>query len=127
MTMEGQIAGTLQYMAPEQLQGKEADARSDIFSFGCVLYEMLSGATGVRGILGGQRDRGDSGAGAGAAEDDTAARSRHPDLSGEGPRSAVSECAGSEARSVVGGRKRTAVACATQSSDTVDCCGSDGA
>ena len=43
MTVEGQISGTLQYMAPEQLQGKNADARSDIFSFGCVLYEMLSG------------------------------------------------------------------------------------
>lgn len=43
ISVEGQIAGTLQYMAPEQLQGKEADARSDIFSFGCVLYEMLSG------------------------------------------------------------------------------------
>jgi Tol biopolymer transport system component len=44
ITQEGQIAGTLQYMAPEQLQGKEVDARSDIFSFGCVLHEMLSGA-----------------------------------------------------------------------------------
>jgi eukaryotic-like serine/threonine-protein kinase len=43
LTKEGQIAGTLQYMAPEQLEGKDADARSDIFSFGCVLYEMLSG------------------------------------------------------------------------------------
>ncbi len=93
MTAEGQIAGTLQYMSPEQLQGKEADARSDIFSFGCVLYEMLSGATGVFGILGGQRDRGDSGAGAGAAEDDAAAGSSHPDVSGEGSRSALSECA----------------------------------
>ena len=43
LTGEGQIVGTLQYMAPEQLQGKEADARSDLFAFGCVLYEMLSG------------------------------------------------------------------------------------
>ncbi len=42
-SIEGQISGTLQYMAPEQLQGKPADARSDLFSFGCVLYEMLSG------------------------------------------------------------------------------------
>ena len=49
MTIEGQIAGTLQYMAPEQLHGKDADARSDIFSFGCVLYEMLSGATAFSG------------------------------------------------------------------------------
>jgi eukaryotic-like serine/threonine-protein kinase len=43
ITGEGQIVGTLQYMSPEQLQGKEADACSDLFSFGCVLYEMLSG------------------------------------------------------------------------------------
>jgi serine/threonine protein kinase len=43
LTNKGEIAGTLQYMAPEQLHGKDADARSDLFAFGCVLYELLSG------------------------------------------------------------------------------------
>ena len=49
LTGEGQIAGTLQYMSPEQLQGKPADARSDLFAFGCVLYEMLSGKRAFSG------------------------------------------------------------------------------
>jgi Tol biopolymer transport system component/predicted Ser/Thr protein kinase len=49
LTGKGQIIGTLQYMSPEQLQGKEADARSDLFSFGCVLYEMLSGKRAFEG------------------------------------------------------------------------------
>jgi Tol biopolymer transport system component len=49
LTSKGQIVGTLQYMAPEQLQGNDIDARSDLFAFGCVLYEMLSGKRAFEG------------------------------------------------------------------------------
>ncbi len=49
LTGEGTILGTLQYMAPEQLEGREADARSDIFAFGCVLYEMATGRKAFTG------------------------------------------------------------------------------
>ena len=48
-TMEGTVMGTAPYMSPEQAQGKAADARSDIFSFGAVLYEVLSGRRAFNG------------------------------------------------------------------------------
>jgi Tol biopolymer transport system component len=43
LTTEGTLIGTLPYMAPEQLEGREADARSDIFAFGALVYEMVTG------------------------------------------------------------------------------------
>jgi Tol biopolymer transport system component len=43
LTSEGSLVGTLPYMAPEQVEGKEADARSDIFALGVMLYELISG------------------------------------------------------------------------------------
>src|SRR6202050_24357 len=49
LTQKGTVVGTFQYMAPEVLQGAEADARSDIFSFGCLLYEMLTGRRAFEG------------------------------------------------------------------------------
>ena len=49
LTAEGTIVGTFQYMSPEQLEGKEADTRSDIWAFGCVLYEMATGKRAFQG------------------------------------------------------------------------------
>jgi len=49
VTREGTLLGTVQYMAPEQLEGREADARTDIFAFGCVLHEMATGKKAFSG------------------------------------------------------------------------------
>jgi eukaryotic-like serine/threonine-protein kinase len=49
LTQEGTIVGTFQYMSPEQLEGLEADVRTDIFALGCVLYEMATGKRAFEG------------------------------------------------------------------------------
>jgi len=49
LTAQGMVVGTFQYMSPEQVEGKEADARSDIFALGSVLYEMATGQRAFNG------------------------------------------------------------------------------
>jgi eukaryotic-like serine/threonine-protein kinase len=49
LTTQGMLVGTFQYMSPEQIEGKEADARSDIFALGAVLYEMITGKRAFEG------------------------------------------------------------------------------
>jgi len=49
LTAQGTILGTFQYMAPEQIEGQEADARTDIFAFGALVYELLTGKKAFQG------------------------------------------------------------------------------
>ena len=55
-TVEGTVMGTAAYMAPEQIEGRPCDARSDVFSFGAVLYEMLAGRRAFHGMAAVLRD-----------------------------------------------------------------------
>ena len=58
LTVEGRIMGTVPYMSPEQLQGKPTDVRTDIFAFGALAYETLTGRPGLRRGESGRPDRG---------------------------------------------------------------------
>ncbi len=78
-TEPGVVLGTMGYMAPEQVRGKSADQRSDIFAFGTILYEMLTGQRAFRGRHGGRHDHGDPDEGAAGPLVD-ATRSVHPGL-----------------------------------------------
>ena len=95
-TAPGIVVGTLRYMAPEQLEGKEVDLRVDIFAFGAVLYEMLTGKKAFDGAEPGERDLSDPvvqspGGCNPPAADTTSPRTSDPNVSGERPRGPVGE------------------------------------
>ncbi len=67
-TEAGAILGTAAYMAPEQANGKEADRKADVWAFGCVLYEMLTGRAVFEGEYGWRDSRWSLQGGTGLAE-----------------------------------------------------------
>jgi serine/threonine protein kinase len=97
ITAEGVIVGTVQYMSPEQIQGRAVDARSDLFAFGATLYEMVSGKRTFDGktqISVCERDprEGSGAAGDSAAADASLARPAGLEMPGEGSRGPLARC-----------------------------------
>ncbi len=112
-TADGAFIGTLNYMAPEQLEGREAGPRSDLFAFGAVLYEMLTGrrafdgqsrASIVAAVLHTDPPPAST---AGAVADPGAPRSGDPQMPYEGSRRPLAECARPRGRAALDRRRES--------------------
>ena len=118
VTARGTILGTLQYMAPEQLEGKEADARTDLWALGAILYEMVTGRRAFEGDEPGEPDRQHHERGAGGARHAPAAhaaraRPRRDEVPREAPGRPLGHRARRGRRAAVD-RGRAAVGSATE-------------
>ena len=109
LTEEGAVLGTFQYMAPEQLEGEDADPRTDIFALGAVLYEMVSGRKAFEGesqasLITAIMSRVAAAACGASAHVPSVARSPGEPMSGQGGRETLAKRRGPEARAVVASR-----------------------